>query len=227
MAENLLEEAILAIRTGNQQKAEQLIHQIASASDDVLDILVKELQPPGKLPQALAIRIIRVIGYPKNQSAIPELLYHIGDPNLPGWLEAVHTLTDMGPDVIVPHLVKALLEKGEPYHTLAGKNQTWAYDVEGICSMLSLSSLEREYALRCCPAINTLLSSAKPASSPEIDSLLDVVEKAGNQVHYVLPTLIAIAQKFPTSDDGKHAKHLISTFEPETLVIYRLLIDQL
>ncbi len=142
------------------KKAERLIQQLAESPDEAIHMAVNTLRQPDKSRQALAIRVIHLIGYPKNVSAIAELLYHIGDPNLPGWNEAVETLVDMGPDVVVPHLVQALLEKGPPYHVDVGENLTWAYDVDGICCMLSMRTITSEYALRCCPAINYLLNQA-------------------------------------------------------------------
>src|SRR5258708_38466633 len=107
MLQHLLDEALLATRLGNKPKADQLIHQLADASDEAVDVLVKALHPPGKARPALAIQAPHLIGYPKNELAIPELIYHIGDPNLPGGSEAVKTGTGKGPDVGVPHLVPA------------------------------------------------------------------------------------------------------------------------
>src|SRR6266446_4759682 len=231
MLQQLLDEALLATRLGNKPKADQLIHQLADASDEAVDVLVKALHQPGKARQALAIQALHLIGYPKNELAIPELIYHIGDPNLPGWSEAVETLTEMGPDVVVPHLVQALLEKGPPYHTDVGNNQTWAYDVEGLCTMLSMKTIAGEYALRCCPAVHHLLSQADftqaTGASPDADMLLDVIEKAGDQVAYVLPTLMALAKKQRESDVGKRAQKLISTFPEEVLAVYKLLLRPL
>lgn len=225
----LLDEATLATRAGDDTKAEQLLRQMAAASAEAVNVALKALWEPDKLRKALAIRVLHVIGYPQNESAIPELLYHIGDPNLPGWQEAVETLIDMGPDVVVPHIIAALLMKGPPYHTVSGKkDQTWAYDVEGICFMLSMSTIPSEYALRCCPTISFLLVQAEAypvtATSPDIGFLLDVIEKAGHQVEYVLPTLLALAQKHHESDIGKRAKQLASTFPPSTVADYTLLV---
>lgn len=226
MLEQFLDEALLATRLGNKPKANQLIYQLADASDEAVIVLVKALRHPEKARQALAIRALHLIGYPKNEPAIPELIYHIGDPNIPGWSEAVETLIDMGPDVIVPHLIQALLEKGPPYHADAGKNQTWAYDVEGLCTMLSTKTIADEYALRCCPAVHYLLSQADfsqaAGASPDVDMLLDVVERAGDQVAYILPTLIALVKKQRESEVGKHAQKLISAFAEEALTDYKL-----
>lgn len=231
MLENLLDEAFIATSIHNQQKADQLTRQLVSASDKAVAILVASLRQPGKARQAFAIHVLHLIGYPQNEPAIPELIYHIGDPNLPGWREAMETLTDMGSDVVVPHLVQALLEKGPPYHTGRGNGQTWAYDVEGLCTMLSMPSIASEYALGCCSAIHYLLSRADFAQeterSPDIDGLLDVVEKAGAQVPYVLPTLIVLAKKHRESDAGKQARRLISVFPDEVLAAYKLLLHQL
>ena len=228
MLEKLLDEALLAHRARDMQKAERLIHQLAESPEEALHLAVDVLRQPGKIRQALAIRVIHLIRYPKNEQAIAALLCHIGDPILPGWNEAVETLVDMGPDVVVPHLVQALLEKGPPYHVDVGENLTWAYDVDGICCMLSMRTITSENALRCCPAINCLLNQADLAQDtdkyPDIDMLLDVVEKAGDQVDYVLPTLIALAKKHPDSDVGERAKTLVSAFPAAIRATYKLLL---
>jgi len=101
----------------------QLAHQLADASDEAVDILVKALRQPDKTRQALAIRVLHLIGPPKNEPGIPELIYHIGDPNLPGWSEAVETLTDMGPDVAVPHLIQALWKKDRHITWMPGRTR--------------------------------------------------------------------------------------------------------
>lgn len=229
MLEQLLAEVLVATRIGNMQKADQLIRQLALiASEEEVDGLVKALRQTNKVPQELIIQALHLIGYPKNEPAIPELIYHIGDPNLLGWSEAVETLTDMGPDVVVPHLIQAFLEKGPPYHADAGNNQTWAYDVEGLCTMLSMETISGEYVLRCCPAVHYLLSQAEftqaTGASPDADMLLDVVEKAGDQVAYVLPALIALAKKQRESDVGKRVQKLISAFPQEVLMDYAFLL---
>src|SRR5260221_6236974 len=95
MLQQLLDEALLATRLGNKPKADQLIHQLADASDEAVDVPVKTLHQPGKARQALAIQALHLIGYPKNEPAIPELIYHICDPNLPRLSEAGETLTEM------------------------------------------------------------------------------------------------------------------------------------
>jgi hypothetical protein len=220
MLEELLNEATSAAHAGDWQKAERLVHQLAGSPDKGIQVAVKALGRFGKLRTELAIKVIHLIGYPRNESAIPGLIYFIGDRNLPGWDEALTALAEMGPDVVVPHLVRALLNKEEPYHT----GQTWSPDVEGICIMVS--GLDREYARRCCPAVNYILSQQYPPSDPEIDYLLDVVERAGNDQDYVLPTLLALAKKYQGSGIETRARSLIFSYKQETLETYRLLLNR-
>jgi hypothetical protein len=215
MLDKLLDEAASA---RDKQEAERLVRQLANSPDEAIGVVVKALRQPGKHRQAVAIRVIRLIGYPKNASAIQELVYHIGDPNLPGWQEAVNTLVEMGPDAVVPNLVQTFLDMGRTW-------ESWADDVDGLCCMLN--QIKREYALRCCPAVNYLLSQDNLPKSPDIDSLLDVVEQGGRNVDYVLPTLIALAKKHHDNDLGRRARKLISSFNKETLDTYRLLLPQL
>jgi hypothetical protein len=106
----------------------------------------------------------------------------------------------MGADVVVPHLLKAILSKEPPYHSGEGKSLTWSSDVEGICGFLVKAP--QEYTIRCCPAITYLLSRDEP-KGPEIDMMLSVVERAGTQETYVLSTLIALVTKYHGSEDGR------------------------
>lgn len=224
MSEQLLEEATRAFYWGDRQEGQRLMQQLASTPEETMKVLLESFKEAKLAKQAVAIRIMQMIGYPQNVAAIPELIYHIGDPNLPGWEEAVWTLIEMGADVIMPHLLKAILSKEPPYHRGEGKSLTWSPDVEGICGLLLTAP--QEYAIRCCPAITYLLSRDEP-KGPDIEMMLDVVEKAGIQQTYVLPTLIALATKYHARDEGKHAREMIFSFPQEILEPYQLLLTQL
>jgi hypothetical protein len=97
--------------------------------------------------------------------------------------------------------------------------------------MLSMETTTREYSLLCCPVIHYLLSLADFAcereTSPDIQILLDVVEKAGDQLAYVLPTLIIIAKKHRVSNVGKHVRRLITAFPEEALAAKTFLLHQI
>lgn len=242
---DLLDEATRAIHIGDQQELERLTLQMAQSSDQNLSFMLQRMQHPNKLEHVIIIKVIRAMGYPRNEAAIPELLYHLGDPNLPGGEDALETLVEMGPNVVVPHLIKALLEPGEPYHkpypiSYRPNNQstTWASDVEGLCSLLT--RIEREYARQCCPAINSILCQVGLSSStdrsvypnPDLTALLDVVQWAGGDVSYMLPTFLMLTKNFsgkqyPGYAIGEQARKLVFSFSQEVLASYALLISDL
>jgi hypothetical protein len=229
MFETIFDEALMADRAGDRHKVHQLIQQMASAPDEAVAGLLRMLQEPHKGRRAMAIRVLHVIGYPHNEPAIPALILRLRDPNEPGWWEIVETLVDMGADVVVPHLMCALLEPGPPYHLDFPKNGVWDFvDNQGIFALLKNESVGSEYALRCCPAINYLLTQIPAVdnilSFVDVDLLLEVVEKAGDQVPYVLPTLITLAKKYPEGELGGQVRALIATLHPQTGDTYKLLI---
>jgi DNA-directed RNA polymerase subunit F len=216
MLEKFLDEANRATHEYEEQKAEYFIQELVKLPDEAIKVLVKALRQPDKIRQAVAIRIICLIGYPKNESAIPSLVYHIGDQNLPGWGEAVQTLTDIGPNVVVPYLIRAMWDRNS--------HQYWGDDVEGICNMLTF--VDRAYAVACGPTLVYILGR----SDLPLDKgfLLDVLEKIGAEnVTYALPTLFDLASREGTSEVGKQTWRLIQSFSEETLEPYKFLLESI
>lgn len=217
MLEKLLNEATFAAREYNEQKAEYIIQELVKSPDEAIKVLVNALREPDKIRQAIAIRVIRLIGYPKNESAIPSLVYHIGDPNLPGWGDAVNALTDMGLHVVIPYLIHALWNRD--------KNQYWGADVEGMCNMLL--TVDRIYAVACGPTLVYILGWSDLPPDKELDKsfLLDVLEKIGPDCAiYALPTLIDLVSREGTNVVGKQAQRLIQSFSKEALEPYKFLL---
>jgi hypothetical protein len=126
MIETLLDEAEQTFQRGERQKGNQLVAQLAQSPDEVLPIMLSALRRRPKVQQHIPLWVIR-----SNEPAVPALLHILGDGNHPAGPDAVRTLLDMGPDVLVPHLLQALLEKGEPYHTSFLEKTTWPWDVKG------------------------------------------------------------------------------------------------
>lgn len=218
MLEKLLDEANRATREYDEQKVEYFMQELVKSPDEAIKVLVKALRQPDKIRQAVAIRVIRLIGYPKNESAIPSLVYHIGDPNLPGWNEAVNALTDMGLHVVVPYLIRAIWNRG--------KNQYWGADVEGMCSMLL--TVDRAYAVACGPTLVYILGRSDLPPDKDLDKgyLLDVLEKIGSaSVTYALPTLIDLVSREGTSEVGKQVRRFIQSFSEEALEPYKFLLE--
>ena len=227
MLEQLLDEATLAARSGDEQRAEQLIRQLASSPDpEVVDRVIQALEKGPKLRQWIVIRVLQLLGYPKNEPAIPELIYHLGDPNLPGWKEAVDILNAMEADVVLPYLIRALLDQEAFWQYGEKRYPRWGSNVEGVCYWLTHATVKKEYSRCCCPTVITLLSQAEllqGPGAPDVDLLLDVVEKADDQEEYIIPTLIALAKKY--RDDhliGTHARMLLAAFKQEALAPYKL-----
>ncbi len=228
MLKQLLDKAAAATSYGEEQKAKELISQVARSSDpEVMDVVMKALRGEGtKLQQYITIQVIQLLGYPKNEPAIPDLIYHLGDPNLPGWYEAAQTLKAIGIDVLMPYLIRSLLDQDAAIQFDKHTSPTWQSNVEGVCYWLTYThEVEKEYARRCCPAITYLLSRADFSERPgayDIDALLDVIEKAEIQDEYIIPALITVAQKYYHSEVRKHARMLLATFKQEALAPYKL-----
>lgn len=235
MIERLLAEAQQALERGEKHKMEQRIQQMAQSPDEAVPLMLRALRHRQKVRLYIPILVLQRIGFPKNEPAIPALLRILGDGNHPEGPNAARTLLDMGPDILIPHLLRALLEKGEPYHTPMLTETTWHWDVEGICYLITnkvpvVKEISNEYALRCCPAINMLLLQAEsthvPEEYPDPEILLDVLEKVGTQASYLLPTLITLARNHQESEVGTRAKALIFSFPQKEREPYHLLVQQ-
>lgn len=208
MLEKLLDAAAEEQR---EQERQRLILKMAASADEMLPIALRALRQPNQVRQAIAVSVLRAIGYPKNAPAIADLLLHIEEPNFLGWDEAVQTLVEMGADMVVPHLIQALLAWGRT-------DGDPTFDLEGICFMLS--NVEPEYARRCCPAINYLLSRKDLPAEIDQDFLLDVIERAGSEQSYVLPALYALTGTAERDEVREHARRIIASFSSNVLADY-------
>lgn len=215
MIEDQLDKALVA----DEQVKELIIQELASRPDETLDKVIGILEIAAKSRWGMAIRVIRAIGYPRNAKAIPQLIDQIGDLNSPAFREAIQALEDMGAQVVVPHLIKILVEKKQ-------EDGYWLDSVAGICSMLR--SVDREYAVQCGPAIVYLLSQEIPSESLDPWYFLIVLEKIGSEcAMYALPALIQLAKKEGTNELGKQTRDLIVSFDRATLDPYQYLLADL
>lgn len=222
MFEELFDEATVAYHKNDEQKMETIISQLVAAGQKAVPAVAEALRGD-KLRGHIAVQALRLIGYPQNESAIPQLVFLIEDSNHPAWEEGIRVLVAMDADVVIPHIMAALLKPGIPYHTDESE-EMWANDVENICTMLIQPSVPKEYVLRCCPAIDYLLNQRVFSSNPDPELLLEVVRKAGNQVDYLIPTLIKISQQFSTVYIGEQARECLSLFTRSQLSPYSLLM---
>jgi hypothetical protein len=236
--ETLLNEAARVSWCGSQEESdrlrpqrERLLQQLAQSPHEAIPVLLKALQESDLYRRTTAIEVIDSIDYPANEPAIPALIYQIEveDPNSPTWSAAVIVLSHLGPDIVVPHLIRAFLEKGEPYHKLSISeyHTSWYKDIEGLTMLLTRTKLDSEYARRCCSAINYLLTQVVGDSIPDdnvICCLLDSIESATNDIDYMAPTLLALVTKYPGGEIERRAKKLFLSISQEMLDAYKLLL---
>ena len=215
MLEAQLDEATFS----NESVRTRIIAKLAAHPEETLGSVLQALQQPIKSRWEVAIQVIRAIGYPRNASALPTLIAHVGDKNSPARQEAIDTLVGMEPQVVVPHLVRYLWQRDQ--------DQYWGEDVEGICAMLF--EVDRAYAVQCGPTIARILGrdDLPPSRDLDLSFLLDVLEKVGPDcAEYALPSLLHLLQKEGTSDIAKQASRLITSFDKEMLEPYALLLPQ-
>ncbi len=217
MLETLFDE--LCITTDAQEK-ERLIRELAQHPQETLDEAMKALKGPPKSRWEVAAQVIRAIGYPHNAPAISLLIGHIGDPNSPAWVEAVKTLEEMGPQVVIPYLLADFWQRD--------RVQYWDQHIEGICFMLC--QVERIFALQCGPALAHLLGRNDLPPDRDLDRgfLLDVLEKIGPDcAEYALPVLIDFISKEGNTTNGMQALRLVQSFDQEILERYQYVLAPL
>lgn len=212
-----MEEKLHRAALADEQTKEQIIRELASNADETLPLLLDRIRFGHKGgAERIAVRAIRMIGYPCNSAAIPALIEQVSNLNAPAWREAAQALLDMGTDAIVPALIRVLLGSDQ-------KIQHWGETVNGICQMITISDANSNYALLCGPAIAYLLGQKSFASDSDLDSgyLLAVLKKAGTaQSVYALPALITLAQREGKSDLGKEVSEFIISFDATVLKPY-------
>src|SRR5260370_10090025 len=168
----------------------------------------------------MGARVIHAISYAGNQSAIPALIDRVGDLNGPVWNEAVQALLAMPAAAVVPTVIGVLLDRGQ--HVLY-----WGEAVNGMCAMMTSAGASRDLALRCGPVIAYLLSQESLAGDSDLERLypLDVLKKIGEECAvYALPALISLLEREGTSELGKEAQELITSFNPPFLAPYQLVL---
>src|SRR5258706_8290593 len=149
MIGNALDEAAFS----DKETKQRIIRDLAARPDEALESIRTVLTTPQKRRWGVAVQVIRAIGYPRNVLAIPELVDQVSDLNSPARNESIQALTEMERSVVVPHLMKALLDSHQT-------REYWPDAIAGSCSMLA--RVGREYALACVPAVAYLLSQNIP-----------------------------------------------------------------
>ncbi|HVB21444.1 MAG TPA: HEAT repeat domain-containing protein [Ktedonobacteraceae bacterium] len=211
--EGVLEAAAYA----ETDQRKQLLNEIAIFPDEALSVAFKILRSMNRRLWRVAIEVIHTIGYPQNAEAILWMIARVEDRNFLAREEAIQTLLDMGPTVVVPYLILEMWD--------AKRHQYWGADVEGICGMLTI--VDRAYAVACGPTLVYILGRSDLPPDEDLDKgfLLDVLEKIGPEsVTYALPTLIDLVSREGTSEVGKQAQRLILSFGKEALEPYKFLL---
>lgn len=214
--EGVLEAAAYA----ETDQRKRLLNEIASFPEETLSVAFKILRSMNRQLWRVAIEVIRTIGYPQNAEAILWMIARVEDKNFLAREEAVQTLLDMGPHVVVPYLILEMWD--------AKRHQYWGDDVEGICSMLTF--VDRTYAVACGPTLVYILGRSDLPPDEDLDKsfLLNVLEKIGpDSLAYALPTLIDLASREGTSDVGKQTWQLIQSFSEEALEPYKFLLESI
>ncbi len=213
MIESQFDEAASA----DEQERKRIISELASHPDETLNVAKQILDGPFKSRWLVAVQVIRAIGYPSNASALPQLIGQVSDINSAAWQEAVQTLVDMGKDVVVPHLIQAIWDRGRT-------NPYWAPAMEDICSMLL--SVDRDYAVQCGPTIAYLLGDKQLPANLDRSLFLDVLQKISPDCAvYALPSLIDLVHTQETSELHNQIKKLIASFPNKALEPYKYLLD--
>ncbi|MEO6889655.1 MAG: hypothetical protein ABI456_10205 [Ktedonobacteraceae bacterium] len=239
--EKLLDEADAASAThGGKSEAERLIQLMAQRPDESLPLMLSVLEDhPDKLRQAVAIEVLRLMGYPRNEPALPLVLLVLGDINHPGLPEAIGVFVTMGLEAAVPFLLRTLeqgmtlLKQGLQGGTPSWDLIVWAESVDGISVLCD--EVETAFAVQCSPVVNVLLlylcfapdSLKLPRSL--MYSLLRIIERAGEHASYVLPTLIELLKSQREEFRKKHTQTwgIIDAFSSQTWAPYLPLFDSL
>jgi hypothetical protein len=207
----------------DEESRERIIGELASQPDETLDALLEVLKFPPKGRWPVAFQVIRVIGYPRNALAIPLLIDEISDPNSPSWNEAMQALVEMGPEIVIPYFIQTMLD--------GTSHRYWIDAIHGICQILNIKSVGREYAVPCGPAISYLLSQDDLSDAFEKldpEYLLDVLEKIGPECGvYALPALRHVVNKEGMNKIGQQAWNLIASFDEQVREPYKLLLAAL
>ncbi len=204
-----------------QEDQKRFIEDLEAKPDRILDTMRAILKSAWKSRWIFAVQTIRAIGYPHNIAAIPELIIdQVGDMNSEGRKEAIQTLLEMPPEVIVEYIVSILWDRGRTI-------SYWASVVEGICYMLG--EVRGEYALQCYPIAIYLLANDNLPGDFDKSSILDMLEAAlPDNINYALPELLDLAAK--NSKDtivGKQVRSLIDRFDRDKLIPYRKVLNSI
>lgn len=196
---------------------EYLVRELADHPDETLASMLYILEQPMKPWWPLAVRVILAIGYPKNKSAIPLLIQHGGEVSLIEQ-EAQQVLESLGPTIVVPYFLKALLDDRE--------RERHQRNVSDVCTLLL--RMQREYAKRCGPTIVYLISHTNFSPRLGIQFLLRVLEKIGPEcASYALPMLVQLLSKKRIRDMREQAQRLINSFDREVLEPYKYVMESL
>jgi hypothetical protein len=208
----------LALDTSQQERKSLVIQYItADTHDDMITEALQVLRTPQKRYWPMAVDILHYIGYPRNKIAISRLVEGLCDGNNPGWQEIIATLKDIPAPVVVPYMIRIILDQNI-------QREYWTSDVEGIS--LALAELGDAYIHYCFPSIIYILSKEIDTSNIDLEFLLRVFEK-GDIHNYpsVIPILIRMKQMNTRNDLQEKARILLGKFTLKDLRIYEMVVN--
>lgn len=220
----MIEAQIVAIvQMKDDRLQEQAIRELAAQSQEVLPALISIFNTLGDFEKAIAIRVLRAIGYPKNAAAIPQVVDALAAQNTFASNEAYQAVREIGlPEIIVPYFIEYLWGKGKNKQTI-----DWIDGVASLCS--SLLGLGIEYIRMCAPVI-VYLNSLDLSEEFDRTFLLDVIEELSpTESSYAIPSLISLLHPKKETVLGKYAKEqakkLLERYPASLLASYKRILD--
>lgn len=108
------------------------LKKLIDVNPEMLDIIIN---PYLKSTWENAVKIIELIGYPKNKKALPSLIALLQDLNWPGALHAVDLLKNVEEKVLIPLIEDAIKEANE------SSDEMWLW---GIKFLLERTEIRKE-----------------------------------------------------------------------------------
>lgn len=109
----------------------QAMSKLKQIDEDSVSLLIQCLKKP---TWGNAVKVIKDIGFPKNKSAIPKIIWLLKDVNWPGAWEGIDVLKEMDIGTIILHIENALIMAEEE------KDYMWIAGIQILVEQLQLSS---------------------------------------------------------------------------------------
>jgi hypothetical protein len=233
----MLAEQLQQVVYADEQTQSRLIQILAKDPAITVDEAIKAAYSLYfKGPWQLAVQLIVVMGYPRNEPAIERFISDISlERNVPYVELYLTTFNQIGVQVVAPYIIRTMLDTShdqDPIYLYKGQSRGLMArfrDINGILDYI----LPRDLTLArlCGPTLAYLLAQviAIPELEAERSYYLSAFQKLGVEcAFYALPALIGMVQKWGIADrDSKEAMELIESFPKEVLEPYKYLLRSL